>query len=134
MEAFNTFMDVCGWEILGLILGGIATYIGYQAKIVYERAANTKEKKETVAYVVNAIEQLAKINGWNSEQKKAEAVKRAVAILNGKGIVCDELEIDTMIESVVNGLQQGFKEETVEETGPVNAYFSELIKALKGDE
>ena len=133
MEAFNTFMDVAGWEILTTIILGFATWLGYQAKTVYERHVNTKEKQETVLYVVNCVEQIATANNWNSQQKKTEAVARAVSILNSKGIVCDELEIDTLIEAVVLGFKTSFNEETTKTT-TINNYNDLVSETLKSIE
>lgn len=103
-------IEAFAWEILATILLTVFTIIGYQAKTIYTRYINTQEKQNTVGYVVECIEQIAKSRCWNSQEKKAEAVSRVIAILNSKGINVSMLEADTMIEAAVRGFNAGFNE------------------------
>lgn len=124
-------MDFCGWDILTFIVISIFSYVGCKLKVKYDDVIDTKEKKETCEIVVKAVEQIAKTNNWNGEQKKNEAVSYVVKLLKKKGISIDIEEINLMIEAAVNGLSKGINKA---ETNTTNSkYTTELLDVLKGD-
>lgn len=103
-DFLTTFINQYGMEIIATCLTAIASYIGVCLKNAYTKYVDTKTKKEVVNIVVNATEQLYK--ALDGEGKLNIAVEDAKALLNEKGIVCSELELKLLIESVVNGFNQ----------------------------
>ena len=96
-------------EIVVTFLTAFTTYIATRFKKKYEEHINTLEKQKIVKTVVNAIEQLYK--DLDGPTKKEKAKENIILMLNEKGIVITELEMDMMIEAVVNGFNQGLQKD-----------------------
>ena len=96
-------------EIVVTFLTAFATYIATRFKKKYEEHINTLEKQKIVKTVVNAIEQLYK--DLDGPTRKEKAKENIILMLNEKGIVITELEMDMMIEAVVNGFNQGLQKD-----------------------
>lgn len=94
-------------EIIVTILTAIATYIGAKIKKIYEEKANDETKRKVVATVVKAIEQLYK--DLNGEEKLEKAQENIVEMLNEKGIMITELEMNMLIEEVCNSFKKEVK-------------------------
>ena len=94
-------------EIIAAILTGIASFIGIKIKKVYEEYVNTKVKKDVVDSTVKYIEQVYKdIHG---EEKLNKAKEKALEWLNEKNISVSDTELEILIESAVNGFNNGLK-------------------------
>ena len=103
-------------EIVVTFLTAFATYIATRFKKKYEEHINTLEKQKIVKTVVNAIEQLYKdLDGPTRKEKAKDKLlifeRNDILMLNEKGIVITELEMDMMIEAVVNGFNQGLQKD-----------------------
>lgn len=94
-------------EIIVTILTAIATYIGAKIKKIYEEKANDETKRKVVSTVVRAIEQLYK--DLNGEEKLEKAQENIVEMLNEKGIMITELEMNMLIEEVCNSFKKEVK-------------------------
>lgn len=134
-ELITDFMDTYFWELVYFIMFTVFSYVAYELKLKYENVIDTKEKKETCNVVVNAVEQIAKVNGWTGEKKKSEAISYVVKMLNKKGLNIDTEEINLMIEAAVNGLSEGAKkvetkEVKLDKTEPAT-YVDLLVKELQ---
>lgn len=92
-------------EILVTILTAIATFIGTKIKKLYEDKVNTETKEKVVKTVVEAVEQLYK--DVSGEERLELAKENIIDMLEEKNITITELEINMLIESVVNGFNQG---------------------------
>jgi hypothetical protein len=87
-------------------LTAIAGFLGAQVKRLYTRYVNDKTKKDAVETCVKAVEQLCK--DLHGAEKFAEAKRRAVALLESKGVTVDETELELLIESAVQGFNTGY--------------------------
>jgi len=96
-------------EILGVILTGIASFIGLKLKALYEEKVNTETKKKIVEDTVKYVEQVTKDISITSENKKEKAKDKALEWLNEKGLTISETELDVLIESAVNTLKESVK-------------------------
>lgn len=96
-------------EIVVTFLTAFATYIATRFNKKYEEHINALEKQKIVKTVVNAIEQLYK--DLDGPTRKEKAKENIILMLNEKGIVITELEMDMMIEAVVNGFNQGLQKD-----------------------
>lgn len=94
-------------EIIVTILTAIATYIGAKIKKIYEEKVNDETKRKVVATVVKAVEQLYK--DLNGEEKLEKAQENIVEMLNEKGIMITELEMNMLIEEVCNSFKKEVK-------------------------
>lgn len=94
-------------EIIVTILTAIATYIGAKIKKIYEEKVNDDTKRKVVSTVVKAVEQLYK--DLNGEEKLEKAQENIVEMLNEKGIMITELEMNMLIEEVCNSFKKEVK-------------------------
>ena len=94
-------------EIIVTILTAIATYIGTKIKKIYEEKVNDDTKRKVVSTVVKAVEQLYK--DLNGEEKLEKAQENIVEMLNEKGIMITELEMNMLIEEVCNSFKKEVK-------------------------
>lgn len=94
-------------EIIGVILTGIATFLGTRIKKLYEERVSTETAEKIVRTVVNAVEQLYK--DFSGEEKLNSAMAYASEMLESKGIEITELELRMLIESTVNSFKQANK-------------------------
>lgn len=95
--------------VLGTALTGLFTYIGIVIKNAYTKYVNDKTKKDVVATVVQAVEQIYK--DLHGEEKLNKAIEGASDMLAEKGITVSEIELRFLIESSVNAFNEGFKKE-----------------------
>lgn len=113
MDILKEWLANYGGEIIGLILTGIITFLGTAAKRIFEKIANSREKREVVKDVVRSVEQMYKdIHG---EEKLQKALDTASDILSEKGINITELELMTLIESAVSEFNDAFNKASWQE-------------------
>ena len=94
-------------QLAGTILMVGAGIIGYQVKKLYKKFVDTEEKASVVASTVQYVEQVYKdIHG---EEKLEKAMQRASELLAEKGIMITNDELETLIESAVNGFNNGYR-------------------------
>ena len=110
------FWELYGDQIIDILLGllgtaltGLFTYIGIVIKNAYTKYINDKTKKDVVATVVQAVEQIYK--DLHGDEKLNKAIEGASDMLAEKGITVSEIELRYLIESAVNGFNEGFKKE-----------------------
>lgn len=96
-------------EILSLVITGIVTYIGLQAKSIFEKYINTQIKKDVVESTVKYVEQIYK--DVHGAEKLEKAKEKALDWLNEKGITISETELEILIESAVNGFNNSLKKD-----------------------
>ena len=125
---FELFLEQYGMELLYTIIIALFGYFGLQAKALYERYVNTKEKQAVAKTVCEAIEQIYKDLG--GEEKKQLALENISAMLAEKGITITELEMEMLIESAVYGFNSGLTKET-EAIETNNQYVEEVAAVLK---
>ena len=70
--------------------------------------AKFEAKKESVNIAVNAAEQI--YFNEDGPVRYEHAKKRAIEMLRTQGIVISDAELNTLIESAVNGMKQGYNE------------------------
>lgn len=131
------FIDTYGMEILYTVVIAIFGYLGMQAKIMYERYINTKEKQAVAETVCKAIEQIYK--DLNGDEKKQLALENISAMLMEKGITITELEMEMLIEAACYGFKKGTEQPLLPETttnntivGEANNYTEAVAAALNG--
>lgn len=98
------------WQILGVILTSVASYIGLKLKAIYEAKINTETKEKIVKAVVEMVEQLSKKYNWTSEEKYNKAKETIIRRINNIGLKIDDLELEVLIESVCNSFNKSIKE------------------------
>lgn len=97
MGFFSDFISNYGSEILLAIL----SFIGITFKTSYEKFVKEKTKKMVVEDSVRFVEQKFK----NLSKKKFEKAKEySLELLTDKGITISDLELEILIESVCNNL------------------------------
>ena len=94
------------WPLIGAAATAIASWIGLQAKALYEKYVNDKTKKDVVRTCVTAAEQI--YHHLSGPEKRVKAQEGIVEMLNEKGIPITELEMNMLIESVVGEFNYGF--------------------------
>ncbi len=136
---FELFIEQYGMEILSTIIIAVFGYLGMQAKMMYERHINTKEKQAVVETVCKAVNQIYK--DLNGEEKKQKALENISAMLAEKGITITELEMEMLIESAVYGFKKGTEQPQQPEiatnntiVGEANNYTEAVVAALTGGE
>lgn len=110
------FFELYGEQIIGIalslistILTGVFTYVGIEIKKAYTKHVNDQTKKDVVATVVQAVEQVYK--DLHGDEKLNKAIEGASDMLAEKNISVSEVELRYLIESAVNGFNEGFKKE-----------------------
>lgn len=92
--------------ILTVILG----YVGNKLRLYFDAKIETEKQdqiKDIVKGVVAFVEQVAKVDVELAGKEKFNLAKeKAILLLNGKGFVISEVELDMLIESFVLGLQE----------------------------
>ena len=102
----NQIIDIL-LGVLGTALTAVFTYVGIAVKNAYTKYVNDKTKKDVIATVVQAVEQLYK--DLHGEEKLNKAIEGASEMLSEKGITVSEIELRYLIESSVNAFNEGFK-------------------------
>ncbi len=98
------------WQILGVVLTSVASYIGLKLKNLYDAKINTEVKEKIVKAVVEMVEQLDKKYNWTSEEKYNKAKETIIRMINDAGLKITELELEVLIESVCNSFDKSIKE------------------------
>ncbi len=93
-------------QLVGTVLMVMAGIIGYQVKKIYNQYIDTQVKKDVVDTTVKYVEQV--YTDIHGEEKLAKAIERASQLLNDQGIIVSVDELETLIESAVNGFNGGF--------------------------
>ena len=92
--------------ILTVILG----YVGNKLRLYFDAKIETEKQeqiKDIVKGVVAFVEQVAKVDVKLKGQEKFNLAKeKAVLLLNEKGFLISEVELDMLIESFVLGLKE----------------------------
>lgn len=133
---FELFIQQYGMEILYTVIIAIFGYLGMQAKALYEKYINTKEKQAVAETVCKAVEQIYK--DLNGDEKKQIALSNISAMLAEKGISITELEMEMLIESACYGFKKGTEQPLLNETTTndnliteANNYTEAVAAALK---
>ena len=107
------FINQYGMEILSTIVLAIAGYIGLAVKKLLTKYINDKTKEKVAKNAVRFVEQVYK--DLHGEDKLAEAIDAAVAMLAEKGITVTELEMRVLIESAVLEFNKALESAPTEE-------------------
>lgn len=110
MILLNSFLEIV-LPALGSLLVVWFGILGTKIKNTYDDKVNTETKKEMVDLSVKYVEQVYKT--LHGDEKLQKAIEQASLLLNEKGVSVSEIELRTLIESAVYGLQQGISGETV---------------------
>lgn len=93
--------------ILTVILG----YVGNKLRLYFDAKIETEKQeqiKDIVKGVVAFVEQVAKVDvELKGKEKFNLAKEKTILLLNEKGFVISETELDMLIESFVLGLKEG---------------------------
>lgn len=95
-------------NLLIIVIGLVATFVGQKGHAYLKRKgilAQLESKKNYVAIVVSAVQQVyAESNG---DAKLQEAKAQLVDLFNKNGIKFTEDELNLLIESAVKGMKDG---------------------------
>lgn len=91
--------------LLAAALTALASFVGTQIKNLYRRWVDDKTKEAVVRTCVKAVEQLYRDLGGPEKLERAKVGIRQM--LEEKGILISELEMEMLIESVVAEFNQG---------------------------
>lgn len=108
MDFFNEFMQNYGMQILGMIITGIAGYLGIVAKGLVDKYLKDKTVKEVAKVVAMATEQMWK--NLHGEDKLQEALKSFSEMLEAKGIAISEVEMRLQLEAAVGEFNKAFEQ------------------------
>ncbi len=100
MKFIAEFIDNYGFTIVYAVLTAVAGFIAAKLKALYEAKCDDETKKKVVRSCVKAIEQL--YNDLCGAEKLERAKTNIIQILDQKGIIISELELDMLIEEVVS--------------------------------
>lgn len=92
-------------QLAGTVLMVLAGIIGYQVKKLYNKYIDSEEKASVVASTVQYVEQV--YQDLHGQEKLEKAMQRASELLTEKGISITNKELETLIESAVNGFNNG---------------------------
>lgn len=105
-EIFATY----GLPVIAAALTAMAGFVGTQLKRLYEKYVNDKTKEAVARTCVKAVEQL--YHDLSGPEKLQKAQEGVVQMLNEKGILISDLEMNLLIESVVAEFNYGFAKTT----------------------
>lgn len=101
-EIFATY----ALPIIAAAITALAGFLGTQLKGLYQKYVNDKTKEAVVRTCVKAVEQLYHdLGGPEKLEKAKEGIEQ---MLNEKGILITELEMNLLIEAVVSEFNYGF--------------------------
>ena len=104
MNYILEFFKQYGFEFLSTILLGVISFIGIRVRSIYEDRVKDKTKRQVVKDCVKMVEQVYKdIHGKEKLEKAKESI---LIMLNEKGIVISELEMDVLIEAAVQEINE----------------------------
>lgn len=106
MEQLTNLVMPAVLQLAGTILMVIAGIIGYQVKKTYIKYIDTQTKKNVVESTVKYVEQV--FTDLHGQDKLTQAYVRANSLLEEQGISISADELETLIESAVNGFNSGF--------------------------
>lgn len=98
-------------QLAGTIIMVVAGVIGYQVKKLYTQYIDTQTKKDVVATTVQYVEQV--FTDIHGPEKLDKAIERASELLAEQGITVSTKELETLIESAVNGFNGGWSKSGV---------------------
>ena len=106
---FAEFMTKFGMEIIAAIFTGMLGLIGMVIKRMVQRYLDTGDKKALALASVGYVEQVYK--ELHGPQKMRHALSRLEKLLAEHNIICSATEMETLLESAVNEMnnQAGFK-------------------------
>ena len=99
-------------QLAGAVLMCVAGVVGYQIKKAYNKYVDTNEKIAVVNSTVQYVEQV--FTDLHGQDKLQKAIDRASELLTQKGITVSSDELETLIESAVNGFNNGYRFEKSE--------------------
>lgn len=99
-------------QLAGTVLMCVAGVVGYQIKKAYNKYVDTNEKIAVVNSTVQYVEQV--FTDLHGQEKLQKAIDRASELLTQKGINVSSDELETLIESAVNGFNNGYRFEKSE--------------------
>lgn len=111
MDFWNVFIQTYGPAILYALITAIAGLVAKSIAKLYNKYADTKEKRDVAYTVVMAVEQIYK--DLHGPDKFAKALDYLRMLLAERGIEISELEAKTLIEAAVGEFNNVFNE-TVE--------------------
>ncbi len=94
------------WQILGIVLTTVVSYVGIKIKEIYESKINTEIKEKIVKSVVEMVEQISQKYNWTSDEKYNKAKETIIQMVNQTKLKITDLELDVLIESVCNSLKK----------------------------
>lgn len=104
MDIIKAFISEYGVSILYSIITAFAGYIGIAVKNIYKKYINDKTKQEVARVCVRAIEQI--YSELHGKEKFDKCVEAAATMLADRGINISEIEIQMLIESAVNEMNE----------------------------
>lgn len=104
MEFFNTIKPALE-SLMAVVLTTVFSYVGLEIKRLYQRYADSQEKKDVVRSTVTYVEQIGK--DMNGPDKLSMALTTASGLLKSRGIDTEPQELRTLVEAAVNGLKKG---------------------------
>lgn len=104
MEIINIIWQIL-LPVLTTVISSFCMYLGVKIKNII----NTQVKKDIVAETVKYVEQVYHL--VDGEDKYNMALERIIELLKEKGLSVSDNEIQTLIESAVYSLKQGFLKE-----------------------
>ena len=130
MSILNQCLDIL-LPAIASVIAVIFGVIGANIKQIY----NSKVQDETVKTVVDSVVRWAQQVYKEAEgpERLQAALEKASAILNEKGIIVSETELNTLIESAVYGLKQGTTETLLVE-GEVEEVTPEAVETVEETE
>lgn len=93
-------------QLAGTVLMVGAGILGYQVKKLYNNYIDTQTKKDVVETTVQYVEQV--FTDIHGPEKLDKAIKRASELLEEQGVTVSTKELETLIESAVNGFNSGY--------------------------
>lgn len=94
-------------QLAGTVLMVLAGVVGYQIKKLYNKYVDTQVKKDIVESTVQYVEQI--YTDIHGQEKLDKAIERASQLLAEQGISVSTAELETLIESAVNGFNSGYQ-------------------------
>ena len=104
MNLFKEFIAEYGVSILYSVLTAIAGYIGVAIKNIYKKYIDDKTKQSVAQTCVRAIEQI--YTDLHGQEKFNKCVEAVAEMLNDRGISISEIEIQRLVESAVNEMNE----------------------------
>lgn len=88
-----------------VIVTYVASYIGLKVKAYLDEKLQSETKKQVAKDTVKYVEQV--YSDLHGDEKKYQAFKKAIEVLNEKNINITHEELDLLVESAVNSFRNG---------------------------